>query len=88
MGDEAFIATLPATDPEAAEWGVAGWDPASLDQAFNEPPNGDTRRRLVGDLLAGPFRRYAATVRANQASYIEFDEGLSVISRHAKNVLG
>jgi len=32
QGDAAFIASLPATDPEAAEWGVAGWDAASLDQ--------------------------------------------------------
>ena len=34
------------------------------------------------------FQRYAGTVRADQASYIEFDEGLSVISQHARNVLG
>jgi hypothetical protein len=88
QGDDAFIASLPATDPEAAEWGVGGWDSASLDQAFSEPSTGENRRRLVGDLLAGPFKRYAATVRADQASYIEFDEGLSVISQHAKNVLG
>jgi hypothetical protein len=46
------------------------------------------RRRLVGDLLVGPFHRYAGTVRADQASYIDFDEGLSVISQHARDVLG
>jgi hypothetical protein len=87
-GDEAFIARLPATDPEAAEWGAAGWDSAALDEAFNEPSTGDNRRRLVGDLLAGPYKRYAAAVRADQGSYIDFDEGLSVISKHAKDVLG
>ena len=52
------------------------------------PRTGKERRRLVGDLLAGPFQRYAGTVRADQASYIDFDEGLSVISQHARNVLG
>jgi hypothetical protein len=88
QGDEAFIASLPDTDPEAAEWGDGGWDSAALDRAFNEPSTGDDRRRLVGDLLVGPFKRYAGTVRADQASYIDFDEGLSVISQHAKNVLG
>jgi hypothetical protein len=88
QGDAAFIASLPATDSEAEEWGVSGWDGASLDQAFNDSPSGETRRRLVGDLLAGPFKRYTGTVRADQASYIEFDEGLSVISQHAKSVLG
>ena len=35
------------------------WDTACLDQAFAEPPDGKERRRLVGDLLAGPFQRYA-----------------------------
>ena len=88
VGDDKFIALLPATDAEAQEWGTTGWDTASLDRAFAEPQDGPERRRLVGDLLVGPFQRYAGTVRADQASYIEFDEGLSVISQHAKNVLG
>ncbi len=88
VGDDKFIDLLPATDPEAQEWGTTGWDAASLDQAFAEPQDGPERRRLVGDLLVGPFQRYAGTVRADRASYIDFDEGLSVISQHARNVLG
>ena len=88
VGDEKFIGLLPATGEEAQEWGAAAWDTASLDQAFAERQDGKKRRRLVGDLLIGPFQRYAGTVRADQASYIEFDEGLSVISQHARNVLG
>ena len=58
--------------------------PPALDAAFAEPPGGTERRRLVGDLLAGPFQRYARAVRADQESYISLDEGLSVISKHAK----
>jgi hypothetical protein len=88
VGDEKFIDLLPVTGEEAAEWGAAAWDTAKLDQAFAEPQDGKERRRLVGDLLIGPFQRYAGTVRADQASYIEFDEGLSVISQHARSVLG
>ena len=38
-----------------SEWGAA-WDTASLDAAFAEPPGGKERRRLIGDLLAGPFQ--------------------------------
>jgi hypothetical protein len=83
-GDERFIAELPATDPD---WG-AGWDTPALDAAFAEPPGGAERRRLIGDLLAGPFRRYTRAVRAEQESYINLDEGLSVISKHAREVLG
>jgi hypothetical protein len=84
-GDDEFISQLPAGDEE---WGTPDWDARSLDQAFAEPPHGQERRRLVGDLLAGPFTRYARAVRADQESYISLDEGLSVISKHAKNVLG
>ena len=65
--------------------------PGIREASTRRSPNrrtGKERRRLVGDLLAGPFQRYAGTVRADQASYIDFDEGLSVISQHARNVLG
>ncbi|MBO0801657.1 MAG: phage resistance protein [Nocardiopsaceae bacterium] len=86
LGDDAFIAQLPAAADD--EWGTAGWDPRSLDDAFSEAPGGPERRRLIGDLLAGPFRRYSRAVRADEESYISLDEGLSVISKHAKDVLG
>ena len=85
QGDDAFIAQLPAQD---ADWGAPDWDATALDKAFSEPPHGPERRRLVGDLLTGPFKRYARAVRGDQESYISLDEGLSVISKHAKDVLG
>jgi len=83
-GDERFIAQLPGGDEE---WGAA-WDTATLDAAFAEPPGGENRRKLIGDLLAGPFRRFSRAVRAEAESFITLDEGLSVISKHAKDVLG
>jgi hypothetical protein len=86
-GDERFIAQLPASDPEAEEWGSSGWDTATLNEAFNEPSGGVNRRRLIGDLLIGPFKRYARTIKADEESYINLDQGLSVISKHAKEVL-
>jgi len=88
LGDEAFITQLPASDEEAAEWGTPDWDARTLDEALAQPPGGVERRRLVGDLIAGPYKRYARAVRADQESYVPLDEGLSVISKHAKNVLG
>ncbi|MGH3221200.1 MAG: phage resistance protein, partial [Streptosporangiaceae bacterium] len=84
-GDERFIAQLPAGD---SEWGTPDWDSTTLDQAFAEPRGGPNRRRLVGDLLVGPFKRYSRTVRADRDSYVPLDDGLSVISQHAKNILG
>jgi len=85
LGDEQFISQLPGADEE---WGTAAWDSASLDVALSEPPGGPERRRLIGDLLAGPYSRYVKAVRADRESYITLDEGLSVISKHAKDVLG
>ncbi|HZR52088.1 MAG TPA: phage resistance protein [Streptosporangiaceae bacterium] len=85
LGDEDFIAELPTGDDE---WGTPGWNPALLDAAFAAPPGDSERRRLVGDLLTGPFRRYARAVRGDAESYIPLDLGLSVISAHAKQVLG
>jgi hypothetical protein len=85
QGDDDFISQLPEADDE---WGAGAWDTGALDQAFTEPPGGQERRRLIVDLLAGPFKRYARAVRADQESYIPLDEGLSEISKHARNVLG
>lgn len=85
LGDDEFIKQLPEADDE---WGDAAWDTRTLDGAFADSPGGKERRRLIGDLLAGPFRRYARAVRADQESYISLDEGLSEISKHARDVLG
>jgi hypothetical protein len=84
LGDDAFIAQLPEGDPD---WGT-GWDAAGLDTAFAEPHGGPERQRLIGDLIAGPFKRYTSAVRGEEDAFIALDEGLSVISKHAKEVLG
>jgi hypothetical protein len=83
-GDEKFIAQLPSGEEPRG----AVWESGALDAAFAAPPGGKDRRRLIGDLLAGPFHRYAGAVRAEAESFITLDEGLSVISRHAREVLG
>lgn len=84
MGDDAFIAALPESDDE---WSV-GWTPAALDAALAAPPGDGERQRLVGDLLASLLAGYADAVSGTESAYISLDEGLSVISRHAKDVLG
>ena len=56
--------------------GAPRWDTGqSLDAAFAAPPGGKDRRRLVGDLLAGPFHRYARAVRADAESFIDPGRG-------------
>jgi hypothetical protein len=84
LGDERFIAGLPHDE----EWEEAAWEPASLDAALNAPPGDKERNRLVGDLLATHFQRYADAVSGTASSFIELDKGLAEISRHARDVLG
>ncbi|MEV0168772.1 phage resistance protein [Nonomuraea fuscirosea] len=86
-GDEAFIAKISRGGSSTSQW-KRTWNPATLDAAFAAPPSDPERRRLIGDLLMGPFKRFSRAVRADAESYISLDEGLSVISRHAKEVLG
>jgi hypothetical protein len=84
LGDKRFIAGLPSDE----EWGEAAWEPTSLDTALSAPPGAKERNRLVGDLLATHFQRYADVLSGTTGSFIELDKGLAEISRHARDVLG
>ncbi|WP_199044191.1 hypothetical protein [Glycomyces salinus] len=95
MGDERFIATLPAEagqDQVTADvWGEDvvspdSWTAAELDAAFAAAPGDPLRGRLVSALVKSHFKSYADL--AQSGSFIDLDTGLSVISRHAKEVLG
>jgi hypothetical protein len=87
----------PATggsDVWGAFGGPAAWTADTLDQAFAAHPESTDaaertlREELVSALLSGPFKRYAASVGDSGDAYLSIDEGLSVISRHAKEHLG
>ena len=60
MGDEAFFARLnerAGAGGGGGGWGTLdqGWDGASFEAAMLEPPNGEERARLVGDLISQFF---------------------------------
>jgi hypothetical protein len=88
MGDEAFIAGLPAkASAETNAWGadLAGvWTSESLDAAFDADADAEhsARRNLVSALAASYFTNFTA-MAATKDSYIDLDTGLSVISHHA-----
>jgi hypothetical protein len=83
-GDAELVAQLPAADPDWQD----PWTSELLDRALSAPYGDKARRDLVSALLSGPFRRYASAVSGDKDSYIPLDEGLSVISKHAREVLG
>ena len=87
MGDDAFFAKLNegASSGGDGGWGAfeSGWDAVSFEAAMLEAPNGEERSRLVGDLITQFFSAYR-TLAGSGESFVSLDDGLSIMSRHAK----
>ena len=87
IGDGPFFTKLNegATGGGGGGWGEfdSGWDAVSFEAAMLEPPNGEERSRLVGDLISQFFSAYR-TLAGSGESYVSLDDGLSIMSRHAK----
>ncbi|GLZ79453.1 hypothetical protein Afil01_42600 [Actinorhabdospora filicis] len=93
IGDDAFIRLLPVVesdDQDDDEWGDApSWNTASLDSAFAAGRDTQERRDLVSALIGSSYYSgYTEAVANNADAFIDLDKGLSVISRHARHVLG
>jgi len=88
MGDEAFFAQLNkgvGGSGGGGGWGEfdSGWDAASFEAAMLEPPHGEERSRLVGDLITQFFSAYRSLAGSGE-SFVSLDDGLSIMSRHAQ----
>ncbi len=64
----------------------AAWTPAELDAAFDAPPGDERRNALVSALLSGPMSSYSRGASGDQAAFVPLENGLSVISRHARDL--
>ena len=85
MGDDAFFASLNSNADPDDPWGAveAAWDRARYDEAL-AAPSGDRRRDdLVADLVRTHFTGYADLVQRSGSGFVNIDDGLGVISRHA-----
>lgn len=78
-GDEAFFRLLNAGAADTGWGALSGWDAASFDYAANAPHRDDEHRRLISDLARNVIKSARRT-----AEFIDIDEGLSLISKHAK----
>ena len=87
MGDDAFFARLNEGSSGGGEsgWGSfeSGWNAAAFEAAMLEAPKGEERARLVGDLITQFFSAYR-TLAGRGESFVSLDDGLSIMSRHAK----
>ncbi|MBK1724011.1 DUF6079 family protein [Thiocystis violacea] len=89
MGDVTFFGALNAAggvDGSHDGWGDAatGWDAVSFEAVVSGQAGDDDRIRLVGDLVGSLFKSFADLANTESGGYLEFDEGLRVMTRHAK----
>lgn len=82
----------PATDDDLDDLDVidgapvAGWSTAELDRAFNAPAGDPVRDALVSALLSGPMSSYIRGASGDAEAFIPLENGLSAISRHARDL--
>lgn len=97
MGDAQFTEMLSVAQPSASGAdaddldvidgaGVTGWSSSELDRAFSAPAGDPVRDRLVQDLLSGPMSSYVRGASGDAEAFIPLENGLSVISRHARDL--
>ena len=92
MGDAAFFGALNAAvrggseDGDDDGWGALGsdWDAGSFEAALAAAPGDEERVRLVGDLIDAFYSAIRAPGAAAGERFVDLDEGLAVMSRHAQ----
>ncbi|SDO24365.1 hypothetical protein SAMN04487981_109212 [Streptomyces sp. cf386] len=82
-GDDDDLDMLDADDAAPA---AGSWTSADLDRAFEAPAGDPYREALVSALLSGPMAAYAQGARGDKDAFVPLENGLSVISRHAKSL--
>ena len=95
-GDDAFFARLNNRGQAESGWGdlEGAWDAGSFEAAMLEPPNGEQRQTLVGDLVSRLFTSYADVALATASdrsrhgieAFVDIDTGLAIMSQHARGL--
>ena len=89
MGDAAFFAGLRRSGSgDDNGWGDldAGWTEADFTAVVEYRSPAEDRDRLVGDLIASYFSSFQDLANTAQGGYVEFDEGLAILCRHARDL--
>lgn len=79
VGDKAFFDLLNTGATDTGWGALSGWDPPSFEYAANASHRDQEHQRLISDLAAKVF-----TSARRTADVIDIDDGLSLISKHAK----
>ncbi len=93
MGEEAFFRKLneqggSAGAPGGGGWGkvAQGWNIGRFEAAAVAPVGSDERFRLVGALTGAFYATQRKLSASRQERYTTLDEGLSAMSRHARDL--
>jgi hypothetical protein len=88
MGDGAFFAALKEGAGGASDFGDvdAGWDAARFDGAVEADPGSEERSQLISALVGKFFGSYDTQAGGRGEAFVSLDKGLSVISRHARDL--
>jgi len=88
MGDEAFFAAMSEGASADSDFGDVdvGWDAARFDSAVDADPGSEERSQLISALVGKFFGSYDTQAGGHGEAFISLDKGLSVISRHAKDL--
>jgi hypothetical protein len=86
LGAGAAPVVADVDDLDVIEGDAGGWDTATLDRAFAAPAGDPVRDALVSALLSGPMSSYVRGASGDSGAFLPLEDGLSVISRHAREL--
>ncbi|MEO1744294.1 MAG: phage resistance protein, partial [Cyanobacteria bacterium J06629_9] len=86
VGDETFFSTLGEGASSDSGWGelAEGWDATRFEAAIAVSPGDEERSQLISALVKQFFSSYDVQAGAQGEAFVSLDQGLSIISKHAK----
>ncbi|MBF0632211.1 MAG: phage resistance protein [Magnetococcales bacterium] len=88
IGDYGFFPMLNGPSKVDGEWGDLDvtWNPRQFDEALKQPPGGDLRTALVGDLVKNIFTAQTSLALAKEETHVPLEEGLTIISHFTREL--
>lgn len=92
LGDEAFFEKInDSTSSNGDGWGeyaAPDWDPDTYEEVKELPATADEKHKLVGAIVDNLLTAVPNAAKADKegGGYVDFDEGLSIISKHARGL--
>lgn len=86
LGDDKFFAKLSGGEALSGWGNLNSWDATRFEAALESEPNSPERILLVSRLVDAYFQSARAASSDGEESYVSIDQGLAVLSQHAKSL--